>query len=198
MGNVNKFLIESIIAYLVLLGVVRSSDDYDDLKSTFDNQKFIKTFMSNIQKKFPEIINDDKTVLSGVVEGKFCSVNVSNRFIRKNNGIIPAISEYGYILEVQEKGKDIREMTIGEFLDDAMKYSLKIKTRFKGLGELDGKQLRSTTLDMNNRVSVQFTVEDFERELSIMNMIHGPGKQDLERRKQLMKKYQIKRDDLDN
>ncbi len=198
MGNVNKFLVESIIAYLVLMGVVRSSDDYDDLKSTFDNQKFIKTFMSNIQKKFPEIIIDDKTVLSGVVEGKFCSVNVSNRFIRKNNGIIPAISEYGYILEVQEKGKDIREMTIGEFLDDAMKYSLKIKTRFKGLGELDGKQLRSTTLDMNNRVSVQFTVEDFERELSIMNMIHGPGKQDLERRKQLMKKYQIKRDDLDN
>ena len=89
-------------------------------------------------------------------------------------------------------------MTIGEFLDDAMKYSLKIKTRFKGLGELSGNQLRSTTLDMNNRVSVQFTVEDFEKELSIMNMIHGPGKQDLERRKELMKKYQIKRDDLDN
>ena len=66
------------------------------------------------------------------------------------------------------------------------------------VGELDGKQLRSTTLDMNNRVSVQFTVEDVERELSIMNMIHGPGKQDLERRKELMKKYQIKRDDLDN
>ena len=51
---------------------------------------------------------------------------------------------------------------------------------------------------MSNRVSVQFTVEDFERELSIMNMIHGPSKSDLERRKDLMKHYQIKRDDLDN
>lgn len=198
MGNVNKYLIESIIAHLVLLDVVRTSEDYDDLKKAFSDQKFVKTLMLNIQKKFPEIINEDETVLSGVVEGKFCSINVSNRFIRKNNGLIPVISEYGYILEVQEKGKDIKEMTIGEFLDDAMKYSLKIKTRFKGLGELSGKQLRSTTLDMNNRVSVQFTVEDFERELSIMNMIHGPGKQDLERRKELMKKYQIKRDDLDN
>ena len=79
-----------------------------------------------------------------------------------------------------------------------MKYSLKIKTRFKGLGELSGNQLRSTTLDMENRVSVQFTVEDAERELEIMNMIHGPSKQDLEKRKELMKRYQIKRDDLDN
>ena len=89
-------------------------------------------------------------------------------------------------------------LTIGEFLDDAMKYSLKIKTRFKGLGELSGKQLRETTLDINNRVSVQYTIEDVERELEIMNMIHWPSKMDLEKRKELMKNYKIKRDDLDN
>lgn len=133
MGNVNKFLIESIIAHLVLLDVVRGVDDYDDLKSVFNNQKFIKTLMSNIQRKFKEIVIEDGTVVSGVVEGRYCSINVSNRFIRKNNGIIPVIDRYGYILEVEEKGKDIKEMTIGEFLDDATKYSLKIKTRFKGL-----------------------------------------------------------------
>lgn len=51
---------------------------------------------------------------------------------------------------------------------------------------------------MNNRVSVQFTIEDVERELEIMNMIHGPSKKDLEKRKELMKNYKIKRDDLDN
>lgn len=198
MGNVNKFLIESIIAYLVLMDIVKSSDDYEDLNEVFASQKFIKVFMSNLQLRFKEITLEDGSVINGIVDGRFCSINVSNRFIRKNNGIIPVISNYGYILEVQEKDKPIREMTIGEFLDDAMKYSLKIKTRFKGLGELSGKQLKSTTLDMDNRVSVQFTVEDFERELGIMNMIHGPGKVDLEKRKELMKHYQIKRDDLDN
>ena len=198
MGNVNKFLIESIIAYLVLMDVVRSSDDYDDLVKVFSDQNFIKVFMSNLQIRFKEVTLEDTTVVNGIVDGRFCSINVTSRFIRKNNGIIPVISDYGYILEVQEKDKPVREMTIGEFLDDAMKYSLKIKTRFKGLGELSGKQLRSTTLDMDNRVSVQFTVEDFERELGIMNMIHGPGKTDLEKRKELMKRYQIKRDDLDN
>lgn len=198
MGNVNKYLVESIIAYLVLGGVVRSYDDYDNIKDTFANQKFIKYYMSNIQKKFKEITIEDGTVVNGVIDGKFCSVNVSNRFIKKSDGIIPIIRKYGYNIEVQEKGKESKMMTIGEFLDDAMKYSLKIKTRFKGLGELSGKQLRETTLDMNNRVSVQFTIEDVERELEIMNMIHGPSKKDLEKRKELMKNYKIKRDDLDN
>ena len=183
---------------LVLGGVVRSYDDYDNIKDTFANQKFIKYYMSNIQKKFKEITIEDGTVVNGVIDGKFCSVNVSNRFIKKSDGIIPIIRKYGYNIEVQEKGKEPKMMTIGEFLDDAMKYSLKIKTRFKGLGELSGKQLRETTLDINNRVSVQFTIEDVERELEIMNMIHGPSKKDLEKRKELMKNYKIKRDDLDN
>lgn len=58
--------------------------------------------------------------------------------------------------------------------------------------------MRETTLDINNRVSVQFTVADVEKELDIMNMIHGDSKKSLERRKDLMRHYQIKRDDLDN
>ena len=133
MGNVNKYLVESIISYLVLGGVVRSYDDYDNIKDTFANQKFIKYYMSNIQKKFKEITIEDGTVVNGVIDGKFCSVNVSNRFIKKSDGIIPIIRKYGYNIEVQEIRKEPKMMTIGEFLDDAMKYSLKIKTRFKGL-----------------------------------------------------------------
>lgn len=198
MGNVNKFLIESIIALMVLSGVVRSHDDYDDLKDTFSNQKFIKYLMSNIQKKYPEVNISDDTVVNGVVNGRFCSINVSGRFIKKTSSLIPIYQNYGYELEVQERGKEPIIMTIGEFLDDCTKYTPRIKTRYKGLGELNGKQLRETTLDINNRVSVQFTVEDVEKELGIMNMIHGPSKSDLDKRKTLMKNYQIKRDDLDN
>lgn len=66
------------------------------------------------------------------------------------------------------------------------------------VGELNSDQLYKTTLDINNRVSVQFTVEDFERELGIFETIHGSSKKDLEARKKLMKNYKIKRDELDN
>ena len=56
----------------------------------------------------------------------------------------------------------------------------------------------NTTLDINNRVSIQYTVEDAERELAIFEMTHGNTKQNANDRKALMKKYKIKREDLDN
>ena len=48
------------------------------------------------------------------------------------------------------------------------------------------------------RMSVQYTVEDVERELGIFRTIQGPSKKDLEERKKMMKKYRIRREDLDN
>ena len=66
------------------------------------------------------------------------------------------------------------------------------------VGELNGEQLYDTTLDINNRVSIQYTVEDVERELAIFEMTHGNTKQNANDRKALMKKYKIKREDLDN
>lgn len=197
MGNTSKYLIEAIIAYMVTANVVRSGDDYDDLKKALSNQKFVKYLMSNLQKKFKEVILNG-TVIEGVVDGRFCSINISNRFIRKTSPLISAIKKYGYLLQVTEKNKDMKVMSIGEFLDDCTKYTPKIITRYKGLGELNSDQLHATTLDINNRVSVQFTVEDFERELGIFETIHGSSKKDLEARKKLIKNYKIKRDELDN
>lgn len=198
MGNVNKFLIESIIANMVLLGVVRSSNEYDEIEDTFNNQKFIKSFMNKVQKKFKEVTVKENQNISGVVDGKFCLIKVTNRFIRKTSDLIPIYQKYGYQIKVQEKGKNPVVMTIGEFLDDALKYTSRIIERFKGLGELDGDDLFKTALDINNRVSVQYTMDDVEKELEIFNMVHGPSKKDLEKRKEMMAKYKINRDDLDN
>lgn len=63
---------------------------------------------------------------------------------------------------------------------------------------MNGKQLHDTTLDINNRISIQYTVEDAERELAIFELTHGNSKQNAADRKALMKKYKIKREDLDN
>ena len=55
-----------------------------------------------------------------------------------------------------------------------------------------------TALDINNRVSIQYTVEDAEREMEIFRKLHGNGKKDMEARKKMMSEYKIARDDLDN
>ena len=197
-GKVNKFLLESIIAYLTMFNMVRSDEDYDEIQQVFNNQKFIKSMMSKLQKDFPEIVVDNHGKFSGVVDGKFSIIKVSQRFYRKTADLIPLYQKYGLKLTVKENDKQEIKMTIGEFLDMCTKYTPKILTRFKGLGELNGKQLRQTTLDINNRISVQYTVEDVERELAIFDLTHGASKKNAADRKEMMKKYKIKREDLDN
>jgi DNA gyrase/topoisomerase IV subunit B len=134
-GNVNKFLVEAIIAYLTMFNIVRDEEDFNDLDVTFNDQKFIKTIMNNIQKKFKEIKVDNSGRFSGVVEGKYAVVKVNRRFFRKTSELIPIYKKYGYMITVKEKGKDTNpvKMTIGEFLDLCMKLTPRIKTRFKGL-----------------------------------------------------------------
>ena len=197
-GKVNKFLVEAIIAYLTMFGIVESETVYKDIDETFKNQKFIKTIMSKIQSKFDEVVVDNTGRFSGVVEGKYAVIKVGRRFFKKTSDLIPIYQKYGYIITVKEKDRDEVKMTIGEFLDNCLKLTPKIANRFKGLGELNGDQLYSTTLNINNRVSVQYTVEDVERELEIFELTHGTSKKSAEGRKKMMKEYKIKREDLDN
>ena len=200
LGKVNKFLVEQVIALLTVSGYVRSAKDYDDLELLFNDQKFIKNFMSRIQEKFPEItVNTTNQTLNGVVNGKFCSIKVNRRFIRQAEDLIPVYRKYQYLLVVSEKGKDeINTWSIGEFLDQTVKLSAKILARFKGLGELNADEMFKTALDINNRVSIQYTIEDAEKEMEIFRKLHGNGKKDMEARKQMMAEYKIARDDLDN
>lgn len=197
-GNINKFLIEEIISLLVEFGIVRSENDYDDIDTVFSNQKFITKFMNIIQKKFKEIVLEDNARISGVVDGKYALVKITKRFFRKTSYLIPIIQKYGHVLEVKEKDKEPVKMSIEEFLDLCTKLTPKIKTRFKGLGELNGDELFKTTLDINNRISIRYTVDDVERELAIFNLTHGNSKEDADGRKEMMKSYKINREDLDN
>ena len=78
-------------------------------------------------------------------------------------------------------------------------YEMKIQSKLhSNVQELVGQELKETTLDINNRISVQYTVDDVERELGIFKTIQGPSKKDLEERKKMMKNYRIRREDLDN
>ena len=64
--------------------------------------------------------------------------------------------------------------------------------------ELDADQMFETALDINNRVSIQYTVEDAEKELETFRKLHGNSKKDIVARKEMMADYKIRRDDLDN
>lgn len=208
-GNVNKFLLEAVIAHLVLMGFVTwHPNKYDkfsgyfemkDIEKEFSNQKFVATLMRRLQKQYPEIRVTENGTFYAVVNGIYTQIKVSPRLFKKAEGLLPIISEYGYILKAKGKSTDnVHEYTIAEFMDRCQSLTAKIHARIKGLGELDAEDLRAAAMDINNRISVQFTVDDVEKELEIFYMTHGGSPEDLQRRKKMMKEYHIRREDLDN
>lgn len=190
--KVNKFLIERVAAYLTM--------NYEkiDTDELFSNNKFVVEFMEMIQKKFPEITLKGRHSLRGVIDGKFQSIAINNRFVKKISDISKTYLKYGYSLAVKEKNGEYVEMSIGEFLDKANKYRPKIITRYKGLGEANSDQLWETTLNPDKRILIQLTMDDVEKDLEVFRRLHGQTKKDLEDRKQMMSNYKIRREDLDN
>ena len=194
-GNINKFLIEYITGYM---SVLSDDDSYEGFMKVLNDQKKITSMMSNIQDKYPEIKVTNDGRFYGVVEGKYTVIQLSPRFYKKLNYLINIYEKYGFELYVKDGDGDEKRMTIGQFLDYCIKIYPKIKARFKGLGELKGSELKQTSLDINHRFSVQYTVDDIERELEIFNTNHGDSAKDVLNRKKMMAEYKINRDDLDN
>ena len=194
-GEVNKYAIEIIVAYLTLSGV---TDNIEKLDDYFNEQKYITKMMNFIQNKYKESTFNNSR-FSIIIDGKRSIIKVNNRFFRKVSELIPIYKKYGYYVEVKDKKSGNSSiMSIGEFLDVSMKLQPTIQSRIKGLGELNGDDLRKTTLDINHRISEQYTVDDVERELAIFELTHGKSKQAALDRKKMMREYKINREDLDN
>lgn len=197
LGHVNKYLVEAIVAYMVMAGVVKSSKDSESMKKNLDDQKFIKYLMGSIQKRFKEM-KLSKDIISGIADGHFYSIKLDSYFLHQVEDLIPIIRKYGYKVEASEKGKESKIMTISEFLEDCSKLTPRISHRFKGLGEINGSDLRDTAMDINNRFSVQYTMEDAKKEIAIFKKTQGTSRDDIIARKKMMSEFKISRDDLDN
>ena len=158
-----------------------------------------KNFNKLLKKHYPEIkIEED--VLSGVVDGKIYIIIMDDIFEKR----VATLDRYfnnnrprSYIVKEKTSNGllDKGEMSVGSIMSMITKYQPVIKTRFKGLGELDPEDLCETTLDPNNRILVQLTTEDMERELDIFDALHGNNS---DSRKEIMKHFTINREDLDN
>ena len=170
---------------------------YQLYKDKLNDQKFIRDFMSFIQKRYPEI-RLENGVIKGVVNGAVVRLSIDQRFVTRLSSIIPVIREYGYDLFVKEKGAEERKLTNMEFLDNTSKLRPKIISRFKGLGEADADQLWETTLNPEKRSLVQLTFGDIERDIEIFNKLKSDKPKYQAQRKAMFEGYRIRRDDIDN
>jgi DNA gyrase/topoisomerase IV subunit B len=206
-GKTNKVLMEAVLAQFVL-----SSAKYINLKkrerididALLDNQKFVTDFMGKLSKRFKEITLDGNKV-SAIIDKKMYQVRLSSGLIHKAVDMIQIYNKYGYIISVKNKKTDEeRTMSISEFIDMCSTIYPHILHRFKGLGEINDSDLRKYSMDINNRVSVQYTMASLEDDIKrayeneIMNVVHSQSGSYPNKRKEMIRDYNIRRDDIDN
>jgi len=160
-----------------------------------------KDFYKNFRKAFPELTIDDDNVLTGVYEGRYQILIMDSIFEKRINHLEEFINDenknmyFNVFEKTKDESIDKGVMSLCQFLSMAQKFQPIIKTRFKGIGELEARDLRDNALDPRNRILIRLTVSDLERDLEKFNILHGD---DSSERRLLMEHFRIERDDLDN
>lgn len=153
-----------------------------------------------LKKRFPELTYDEATnVIQGSIDGVYQYLVADQAFFDKCERLTKLIkdvnkSDIYYTMEAN----GYKSLTsLGMFFKNTKKYLPEIEDRIKGLGELDGEVMWETTLNPANRELIRLTIDDLERDLNTVKVLHGP---DSKLRKAFMidNNHKFNRDDLDN
>ena len=152
-----------------------------------------------LKNKFPNLTYHQEEEF---VDGEYKSVHqyivLGKTFKEKCKrlyNIIHDINDGSIYYQIIDNGNKIDGLhSLGSFFIMNQKYLPAIDRRIKGIGELPGEVLWSTTLNPKNRELIRLSCNDLERELEIVRILHGP---DTELRKKLMKDYIFNKEDID-
>ena len=198
---VNKGLVEVIAYNLLMYAKLKKVESYTSefVTKALNDQKFITKMMKDIQDIYPEISLFHTNNIHGVIDGKYQAINITPKFLNKVSVFADIYYKYGLYLSYADKfDKEPTHGTIGDFLASATKYTPKIIERYKGLGESNWDVLAQTIMDPSKRILVQLSFSDIERDLKLIELLHGSSMEARRYRKKLMKSYSISRDEIDN
>ena len=153
-----------------------------------------------LKKRFPELTYDEATnVIQGSIDGVYQYLVADQAFFDKCARLTKLIKDVNKsdIYYTMESNGYKSLTSLGMFFKNTKKYLPEIEDRIKGLGELDGEVMWETTLNPANRELIRLTIDDLERDLNTVKVLHGP---DSKLRKAFMidNNHKFNRDDLDN
>lgn len=153
-----------------------------------------------LKKRFPELTYDEATnVIQGSIDGVYQYLVADQAFFDKCERLTKLIKDVNKsdIYYTMESNGYKSLTSLGMFFKNTKNYLPEIEDRIKGLGELDGEVMWETTLNPANRELIRLTIDDLERDLNTVKVLHGP---DSKLRKAFMidNNHKFNRDDLDN
>lgn len=165
--------------------------------------KNIQHLMDYIGTEFPELYYDDSDhVIKGSINGKYQLIEISESMIHRSSEVIDMIVEHGPkfgdpIILLNNKTDAEHRLSMLGVLKILNKYQPNILHRFKGLGENDAEDIKTTVMDPNTRTLIKVTIQDIENDMKIFQLLRGASPLDAQARKQMMKEYKIPRELID-
>lgn len=200
--KISMKFIERVAAFIAMY-TEGEEPNVDEVRNVIQDNNV--ELLSGLQREFPEMMmnipdNNDNIRFFGVIDGKYKSLEISQRFIHRLKPLMDIYRKYGCNIKVRLKkeSEKAKTMTLSEFFEITTKYRPNIVTRFKGLGENDPEDLWRTTLNPDTRVAIQLKIEDYDADMEMFRIMHDDGKKYSKLRKEMMASYTIDRDDLDN
>ncbi|MDE7347146.1 MAG: hypothetical protein K2N48_10475, partial [Muribaculaceae bacterium] len=197
--NVRDRLLEQILEELVFAGYDGSNMSCEDATKIININKMI----DRIAIEFPEVYYDEKRkVIRGIIDGRLQLLEINTPMIRKCTALVKIISQWGAKPGETLILKDVKTSTEHTLsllgcLKILQKYQPNILHRFKGLGENDEADIRTTIMDPNTRSLIRVNVTDIENDMKIFQLLRGGTAQDLLGRKMMMREFQIDKDMID-
>ncbi len=160
----------------------------------------LTNYENYFKKQFTEM-HFDKTTMSlyGSLNGRFVSIIIDDVLVKTATPFLRIMSHNNDIFvkyRNKHEDKGYRITTIYEFFKDILgKYAIDTEKRFKGLGETDEELLFLSAMNPRTRKLVRLTMEDRQRAIETMNMLHMD--KFVEDRRQLLLTSDVDDDDID-
>lgn len=174
----------------------------DNIRSRMDSIN-IQQMMDRIAVEFPEIYYDDKEqLIKGVIDGKYQLIEITESLIRKGSEVIAVIDKWRQRIEyelVLRSKKTNSQETYGllGLLKVLRKFQPNILHRFKGLGENDDEDIKTTIMDPNTRMLIRVQIGDIENDMKTFQILRGNSPVDVLARKEMMRSYKIPKEMID-
>lgn len=178
-------------------------DLYNISKGVNNFHKNNQIIVDRISELFPEMYYDNKDkLIKGVIDGKYQLIEVSESLVRKASPLITILAKWGFpkvesfILKEIKTGTEHKLSMLG-VLKVLKKYQPNILHRFKGLGENNDDDIKTTIMDPNTRTLIRVNISDIENDMKIFQILRGNSPQDVLNRKMMMKEFKIPKENID-
>lgn len=163
----------------------------------------IQKMIDRIAIEFPEVYYDDgRHVICGIVDGKLQLVEITETMVEKCIPIISVICKWGpkdgsHMILKDIKTSTEHQLSLLGCLKILQKYQPTILHRFKGLGENDEADIRTTIMDPNTRTLIRVNITDIQNDMKTFQLLRGGTPADALGRKLMMEAYKIDKSMID-